>query len=82
MTPTEQDKELRDDIASILLYSELDIVNDVDAIMYLITTDRKRMELEARIDEATRGLSLSGKYEHRQYFTGRIAELKAQQEEV
>jgi len=49
MTPTEQDKELRDDITSILLYSELDIANDADAIMYLITADRRRVALEAAI---------------------------------
>ena len=79
MTHTEQDKELREKL--IELDGEL-WDYQLDKLVQLITAYRKRVELEARIDEATRGLSLSGKYEHRQYFTGRIAELKAQQEEV
>jgi hypothetical protein len=90
MTPTEQDKELREKIHSALFADDFPILNDiekdaVDRIVAIIQdqkADRKRVALEARIDEATRGLSLSGKYEHRQYFTGRIAGLKAQQEEV
>lgn len=38
--------------------------------------------LEARIEEATRGLNLSGKYEHRQYFKDRIATLQSQRKKL
>ena len=93
MTPTEQDKELREAIKHLLGYcmpnqhqctfeASRNETQELDEIMQLITADRKRVALEARIDEATRGLNLSGKYEHRQYFTRRIAGLKAQQEEL
>ena len=87
MTPTEQDKELRDGIISILRYSELDIVDDADAIMQLITADRKRVALEARIDENKRWLtalapSMDKNVAYNSDFHSRIAELKAQQEEV
>ena len=87
MTPTEQDKELRE---AILLefknvhrlapadYTE----NCTNVVMQLITADRKRVELEARLDELE---DLSPEL----YYFGdivkvdkRIAELKAQQEEV
>ena len=54
MTPTEQDKELRDDIISILRHSKLDIADDADDIMQLIAADRKRVALEARRDEVGR----------------------------
>ena len=87
MTPTEQDKELRDGIISILRYSELDIVDDADAIMQLITADRKRVALEAKIDENKRWLtalapSMDENVAYNSDFHSRIAELKAQQEEV
>jgi len=87
MTPTEQDKELRE---AILLefknvhrlapadYTE----NCTNVVMQLITADRKRVALEARIDE------LENLSPDMYYFgdivkiDNRIAELKAQQEEV
>jgi len=94
MTPTEQDKELRE---AILLefknvhrlapadYTE----NCTNIVMQLITADRKRVALEARIDEISHvfrivdgrifwqsDISLAMPLEER------IAELKAQQEEV
>ena len=48
----------------------------------LLTADRKRVALEARIDEATLGLNLSGKYEHRQHFRSRIDTLKAERNKL
>jgi len=93
MTPTEQDKELRE---AILLefknvhrlapadYTE----NCTNVVMQLITADRRRVALEARVDElkqltefevATIGI-IHGRH-HRSY-CDRIAELKAQQEET
>ena len=80
MTPTEQDKELRE---AILLefknvhrlapadYTE----NCTNVVMHLITADRKRVALEARIDELDRQPDFS-------WILKRIAELKAQQEEL
>lgn len=86
MTPTEQDKKIIRSIEKALEKSfsyQVLVLNKEcrDELMQLITADRKHVALQARIDEATRGLGLSGKYEHRQYFAGRIAELKAQQED-
>ena len=90
MTPTEQDKEL-DEILELLHNSwfeddydptDPDALEAKQAIMQLITADRKRVALEARIDELE---DLSpGMY----YFgdivkiDNRIAELKAQQEKA
>ena len=97
MTPTEQDKELRE---AILLefknvhrlapadYTE----NCTNVVMELITADRKRVELEARIDELehtfvsydnalANELVENPEWEYGQVVE-RIAELKAQQEEV
>lgn len=75
MTPTEQDKELRDKISSLLAddyactrvweawqvgtmaendFIPLSETERVDEFMQLITADRKRVELGARIDENRR----------------------------
>lgn len=59
MTPTEQDKELRERVATIVEYWDFSPLQDEDTrierlkneIMELITADRKRVALEARIDE-------------------------------
>ena len=102
MTPTEQDTELRE---AILLefknvhrlapadYTE----NCTNVVMQLITADRKRVELEARIDEINylddnfQADSQDWEREHPGYSTAMIpmedyirrrTELKAQQEEV
>ena len=94
MTPTEQDKELREKVATIVEYWDFSPLQDEDSrierlkdeIMQLITADRKRVALEARIDELEQvypqlqkhhGVSGEGNY----YYDDRIAELKAQQEE-
>ena len=97
MTPTEQDKKLRE---AILLefknvhrlapadYTE----NCTNVVMELITADRKRVELEARIDELENRLRVQfiPSYWARlcaevnfwaKYVDRRIADLKAQQEE-
>ena len=91
MTPTEQDKELRENIADI--FDELcEPTNKfwhrdsglfwAGKVMQLITADMKRVALETRIDELR---SLYGELGHywkvRECIDDRIAELKAQQEE-
>lgn len=103
MTPTEQDNELRRNICGIatgvlwgknfneLTLNERSRVNamakDLEAY---ITTDRKRVALEAKIDELTK---LRRMFERLAEYAGdkeqvmseyddRIAELKAKQEEV
>ena len=115
MTPTEQDKELREELMKFLeakimesgfldehdknvggkLYtpvnnqkltaSALADVLSVD-LMQLITADRKRIALEARIDELIRERKNDqwpyNSDEADSYNTERIAELKAQQEEA
>ena len=58
MTPTEQDKELREKVAAIIEYWDFSPLQDEDSrierlkneILQLITADRKRVALEARID--------------------------------
>ena len=88
MTPIEQDNELREKLDRLIIENQsedgsIDISDQRamrDEILELITADRKRVALEARIDELV-DLSL-GVY----YFgdivkiNSRIAELKAQQE--
>jgi hypothetical protein len=87
MTPTEQDKELRE---AILLefknvhrlapadYTE----NCTNVVMQLITADRKRVGLEARLDELERLQAADMNLYKNVVIAHRIAELKAQQEEV
>ena len=78
MTPTEQDKELRQ---LVHIIQNADTTYDA---MKFITADRKRVELEARIDENKYWKRRIGEHsdEDTSYFDNRIAELKAQQEEV
>ena len=106
MTPTEQYKELREAIAKIVEaeYKSPDYipaVERIDHVMQLITADRKRVALEARLDEikltkdnseesylgedwwADESIKDNSAHEvPLSYFDNRIAELKAQQEEV
>lgn len=94
MTPTEQDK-LREQIHKLFGDHQaddggyqscydgkwIDMTNEVCAVADYITADRKRVALEARLDELTRVLQQP--YISQQvYGQDRIAELKAQQEEV
>lgn len=60
MTPTEQDKELREQIVKCFTDTQMthdpeltlfDTDQTIENIMQLITADRKRVVLEARIDE-------------------------------
>lgn len=91
MTPTEQDKELREAITKIVEAeykspNYMPAVERIDYIMQLITADRKRVALEARIEEVGRIIErvwgLDYGEETEKYLSVRIAELKAQQEEV
>ena len=93
MTSTEQDKELhsksyklaQEYLSTNNLECFVDLIQNnltLDEALQLITADRKRVALEARLDELE---DLS----HDMYYFGdivkidkRIAELKAQQEEV
>jgi len=91
MTPTEQDNELQEAIYALdRLRVKIDpnlprigsVMARVDDIVALITADRKRVALKARLDE------LEDLSPDMYYFgdivkiENRIAELKAQQEEV
>ena len=101
MTPTEQDKELRESTRkSIALlvaqrrgavkWDEQDYIaagNILFVCTKLITADRKRVALEARIEENSRWLtalapSMDENVAYNSDFHHRIAELKAQQEGV
>ena len=87
MTPTQQDKEL---LTKMRMLGEKYYGNELygEHLQYqhelqeLITADRKRVALEARLDELNnvRDMDLSFVSHHR--VIDRIAELKAQQEEV
>ena len=101
MTPTEQDKKLRQKMQDIfndctsgwlitiknfngyereLGDMESEIIGD---ILDLIAADRKRVELEARIDEVERELKRYGDvFNYPPQLLMRKVELKAQQEEV
>ena len=88
MTPTEQDKELETQIQKVIasclrFYGDIqrDSQTCTSELMQLITADRKRVALEARIDELTRVLQRPYISQH-VYGQDRIAELKAHQEEV
>lgn len=101
MTPTEQDNELREEIQNYAIdfhnsYRPNYPTPDLDALMQLIIADRKRVALEARLDEMKlhrHEWELFGDrapYEGESvslpillaYHDDRIAELKAQKEEV
>lgn len=108
MTPTEQDKELlreqvhklfgdhqADDGGYQSCYDGkwIDMTNEVCAVADFITADRKRVELEARLDELNNVRSMWTKprigdikfghwLHYRQKTLVDFAELKAQQEEV
>lgn len=97
MTPTEQDKELREKVAAIIEYWDFSPLQDEDSrierlkneIMQLITADRKRVALEARINELEK-IEINGDNiwtvdndtDTAMLIKERIAELKAHQEEV
>ena len=95
MIPTEQDKELREKLKrAVLETGRYDTIGDeqledkylrrfIDELMQLITADRKRVALEARINEANRSKQAVMLYRYpARKLAERIAELKAQQEEV
>ena len=101
MTPTKQDKELREKInhrfESVCTEGHQQSCGEyqtaVDDIMQLITADRKRVALEARLDELENRLRVQFIPSHwerlrtevnswAKYVDKRIAELKAQQEEL
>lgn len=90
MTPTEQDKELRDKVATIVEYWDFSPLQDEDTrierlqneIFELITADRKRVGLEARLDELERLQAADMNLYKNVVIAHRIAELTAQQEEV
>ena len=104
MTPTEQDNELRKEIHKLFGDGQaydggyhscydgkwIDMTNEVCAVADFITADRKRVALEARMDERQM-LSFHRAYGKDYQATleileeandERIAELKAQQDEV
>ena len=90
MTSTEQDKELREKLTKLISQDgwvdpyEVDVDGQVNELFAIITADRKRVALEARINELR--LASDMQYMMRRedrinYCSKRIAELKAQQEE-
>ena len=92
MTPTEQDKELREAICDAMHIHPEELQynlpnsfgnSELEAIMQLIIADRKRVALEARLDELIWSTGVEYKYDKdRQIIQERIAKLKAQQEKV
>ena len=90
MTPTEQDKQLREKLDRLIIENQsedgsIDISDQRamrDEIMQLITADRERVALEARIDELENNKWLPNEAKWIEQEADRIAELKAQQEEV
>ena len=91
MTPTEQDKELREKLTKLISQDgwvdiqEVDVDGQVNELMQLITADRKRVALEARIDELEHldDQSIGTDWKTNRWFSAydRMFELKAQQEE-
>lgn len=81
MTPTEQDKELQElvdkfinDIAVLRPYTRV-TKEAKRRLALLITADRKRVALEARLDEVNSAFLIGGL--HREYYDTRTDELKA-----
>ena len=98
MTPTEQDKELQQwliehtgliEETGGAVWRELEVETFMYHLRELITADRKRVALEARIDELKK-IEIGGDNiwtvnsgtDTAMLIEERIAELKAQQEEV
>lgn len=89
MTPTEQDKVSDEELKSYIIeqlhsFDREEEMFDtyVDRFLQLITADRKRVALEARIDELENNKWLPNEAKWIEQEADRIAELKAQQEEV
>ena len=97
MTPTEQDKELREQLIGIseatkpawtdsahFAVSRDGVATgfNIDELVNFITADRKRVALEARIDELENNKWLPNEAKWIEQEADRIAELKAQQEEL
>lgn len=87
MTTTEQDTELRE--AILLEFKNVHRLAPADYtenctsfVMHLITVDRRRVALGARIDELENNKWLPNEAKWIEQEADRIAELKAQQEEV
>lgn len=91
MTHTEQDKELLENIADI--FDELcEPTNKfwhrdsglfwASKVMQLITADRKRVALEARIDELEKFVNTTNRSISVKKLRDRLSALKSQQEEV
>ena len=91
MTPTEQDKELREKLLNLRitvwkqtnLNGQANLDHDsVNEILQLITADRERVAIEARIDELENNKWLPNEAKWIEQEADRIAELKTQKEEV
>lgn len=95
MTPTEQDKELREKIIEAIVsdpairieghYSDGSPIDEelaVETIMQLITADRKRVALEARIAELEKFVNTTNRSLSVKKLRDRLSALKANQEEV
>ena len=94
MKPTEQDKELREKLTKLISQDgwvdiqEVDVDSQVNELFAIITADRKRVALEARIDELKK-IEIGGDNiwtvnsgtDTAMLIEERIAELKAQQED-
>ena len=78
------DYYLSDRDAGVISQEEYEtaISGGLDSVMQLITADRKRVALEARIDELENNKWLPNEAKWIEQEADRIAELKAQQEEV
>ena len=86
MTPTEQDK-ISDEELTKAIYEAMQVPylsERHDAIMQLIIADRKRVALEARVDEIEHIAGFTHGMTNQMFknLQNRIAGLKAQQEEV
>lgn len=79
-----QSEKLPETITSTAFVDLRQASNDdaINAIKQLITADRKRVALEARIDELERTMPHTDGMRHYNTVKRRIAELKYQQEEV
>ena len=92
MTPTEQDNELREKLLNLRitvwkqtnLNGQANLDHDsVNEILQLITADRKRVALKARVDEIEHIAGFTNGMTNQMFknLQHRNAELKAQQEE-
>lgn len=90
-SPNKMSEEIRKQLVKSLSIAQVESVDDngeavieyeADRLLKLITADRKRVELEARVDELEKFVNTTNRSLSVKKLRDRLSALKAQQEEV